>query len=166
VPVSDVKGGSAAKARAVGWLLVGMQAVLLGLLVIGPGRRSTWTVPVPLQVASSVLRVGGAAAIILGALRLGRCASVHPAPTEGAVLRTDGPYRFVRHPIYSGVLLLAGGIAATNGGVLAIIILVGLIAVLGVKVRLEEGLLRRRFPGYAAYAASTPRFLPRPTRRA
>jgi len=157
--------GSAADQRAAGWVLVGVQAVLLGLLVVGPGHGA-WTVPVPLRVAGDVLRVGGAAAVIAAALRLGRSASVHPAPTAGAVLRTDGPYRFVRHPIYSGVLLLAAGIAATAGSILAIATFVALIAVLAVKARLEERLLRRRFPDYANYAASTPRFLPRPTRRA
>jgi len=119
VPVSVVAGGSAADPRAAGWLLVGLQAGLLGLLVLGPGRGA-WTVPVPLRVAGDVLRVGGAAAIVVAALRLGRSASVHPAPPAGAVLRTDGPYRFVRHPIYSGVLLLAVGIVATDGSILAI----------------------------------------------
>ncbi len=166
VPVSVVAGGSAAAdPRAAGWVLVGLQAGLLGLLVLDPGR-SAWTVPVPLRVAGNVLRVSGAAAIVVAALRLGRSASVHPAPPAGAVLCTDGPYRFVRHPIYTGVLLLAAGIAATAGSILAITTFGALVAVLAVKARLEEGLLRRRFPGYANYAASTPRFLPRPTRRA
>jgi protein-S-isoprenylcysteine O-methyltransferase Ste14 len=148
----------------VGWLLVATQAILLSLLVVGPGDGA-WTVPRPLRLAGNVLRVAGAAAIILGALRLGRSASMHPAPTSGAVLRTDGAYRLVRHPIYSGVLLLALGIASTAGSVVALVIFAVLVGVLSVKARFEESLLQRRFPGYLAYARATPRFVPRGTPR-
>jgi protein-S-isoprenylcysteine O-methyltransferase Ste14 len=85
---------------------------------------------------------------------------VHPGPTRAAVLRTDGPYRFVRHPIYSGVLLLATAIAVTSGSAVSVVALAGLAALLNVKARFEEGLLRRRFPDYGAYVGRTPRFVP------
>jgi protein-S-isoprenylcysteine O-methyltransferase Ste14 len=98
--------------------------------------------------------------VIIGAVRLGRAASVLPEPTSGAVLRTDGPYRLVRHPIYSGVLLFAAGIAATAGSVLAVLAFGALIVLLSVKARFEERLLTQRFAGYPAYARVTPRFVP------
>lgn len=151
-------------ARTVGWVLVGAQAGLLLLLAVAP-NGSSWPVPGPVQLAGTVLRWVGGAAILVGAVRLGAGVSVHPAPTASAELRTSGPYRFVRHPIYTGVLLLAGGIAVTAASPVALVVSAALVAVLSVKVRFEERLLARRFPGYDAYARSTPRFLPRPALR-
>ena len=63
-----------------------------------------------------------------------------------------GPYRFVRHPIYSGVLLMLFGTMlgwGRLGGVVAfLVIIVGL----SVKATLEERLLMRHFPeAYAQY---------------
>src|SRR5713101_4029349 len=81
-----------------GWLLVTAQFGLLAVLVLGPSGE-VWTVSGPLRTAGSVLRWAGFAAVALGALGLGRGFSVHPAPTGVAVLRTDGLYRVVRHPI-------------------------------------------------------------------
>lgn len=146
--------------RARGWLLVAVQLVLLAGLVLAPTGGS-WTAPsalVPIGVAG---RIGGAAVIVVGALHLGRGLSVHPAPTATAELRTSGLYRFARHPIYSGVLLLGAAIAATAGSVVHLVLWCGLVALFSVKARFEEGLLADRFPGYLAYAARTGRFLPR-----
>jgi protein-S-isoprenylcysteine O-methyltransferase Ste14 len=144
-----------------GWVLVAAQFTLLGVLVLGPSG-GIWRAAGWLPGLAQVLRVAGAMTIAVGALALGRGASVHPAPTSAAVLRTGGLYRFVRHPIYSGVLLLAAGITATNGGAGAVGAFLALILVLNTKARLEERLLRERFPGYADYARRTPRVVPFP----
>jgi protein-S-isoprenylcysteine O-methyltransferase Ste14 len=122
-------------------------------------------VPALLRTAGQVLRWLGLGAVVAGALRLGRAASVHPEPTSAAVLRTNGPYRFVRHPIYSGVLLFAAGIAATAGSALAVLAFGALVGLLSVKARFEERLLAQHFAGYAAYARVTPRFVPGLRRR-
>ena len=151
-------------ARLLGWMLVGGQAVLLVVLVFGPSGHA-WKVPSPLRTAGQVMRWVGLAAVVIGALRLGRAASVHPEPTSRAALRTGGPYRFVRHPIYSGVLLFAAGIAATAGSVLAVLAFGALVGLLSLKARFEERLLARRFAGYAEYARVTPRFVPGLRRR-
>lgn len=159
-----MSGAGAGSETRLGWLLVAAQFILLGILVLGPSGGA-WTVSDSLRGAGEALRIAGLAAIALGVLRLGRGASVHPAPTAAAVLRTDGLYRFVRHPIYSGVLLLAAGITATNGGLVALGVFVALILVLNTKARFEERLLIERFPDYGNYARRTPRFVPSPRRR-
>ena len=141
-----------------------MQFSLLAVLVLAPSGHA-WRVPKSLQTTGTLLRWAGAVAIVMGALRLGRGASAHPAPTSRAVLRTDGPYRLVRHPIYSGVMLLAAGIAATTASVVALIGFAALIGLLHVKARFEERLLTQRFVGYPAYARVTPRFVPGLRRR-
>ncbi|HEX2054316.1 MAG TPA: isoprenylcysteine carboxylmethyltransferase family protein [Actinomycetota bacterium] len=144
-----------------GWLLVAAQFLLLAVLVFAP-RGDAWTVPGVLRAFGLLLRVGGLAAIVAGAVSLGRSLAVHPAPSSNAELKTDGLYRHVRHPIYSGVLLLGAGIALTSGNGVCLVAMLGLIPVLTAKSRLEEQLLRERFAGYDEYARRTPAFVPRP----
>ncbi|MCD2186836.1 methyltransferase family protein [Actinomycetospora soli] len=78
------------------------------------------------------------------------------------VVRT-GPYRHVRHPGYASVLLLWLGAATSARNALAPLLT---LAAVGTAYRhrmdAEDALLRRDLPGYAGYAATTPRLLPRP----
>jgi protein-S-isoprenylcysteine O-methyltransferase Ste14 len=64
-----------------------------------------------------------------------------------------GPYAVVRHPMYAGAALLQLGIPlwleSSAGAVVALVP----IAILAVRIGIEEDLLRRELPGYAAYTA-------------
>jgi protein-S-isoprenylcysteine O-methyltransferase Ste14 len=111
-----------------------------------------------------VVAGAGVATIVWGARSLGREITAHPAPTPSATLRTNGPYRYVRHPIYSGVLLFAAGLTLASGSVLKAVALFLLVGVLSIKARFEERLLAERFPDYEAYVRRTPRLVPRPRR--
>lgn len=146
--------------RTRGWILVAVQMILLAVLIFVPAGDD-WTVARPLQVAGLVLRILGLVAIAAGAVNLGRSLRVHPEPSPDAVLKTGGLYRYVRHPIYSGVLLLGAGIALTSGSLIAAGAAVLLFVDFSIKARLEERFLRERFEDYAAYALRTPRFFPR-----
>jgi protein-S-isoprenylcysteine O-methyltransferase Ste14 len=87
--------------------------------------------------------------------------SFHAAanPTSGGLV-TRGPYRLLRHPIYSAVLyFLWAGIAAhpSRSGILVALLASGL---LGVRMFGEERLLREMYPEYDEYARHTARVLP------
>jgi len=141
--------------------LVAAQFVLLAVLVfVPPGREGV--MPGIVRSISLVLRVAGLVVIAGGAVKLGRSLSVHPKPPGKSELKTDGLYRHVRHPIYSGVLLLAAGIALTSGNPVSLTAFILLVPVIIYKARFEERLLRQRFPDYDEYARRTPAFIPRP----
>ncbi len=151
--------------RTIGWLLVAAQAVLILVLVLLPSGDA-WPTPSWLEVTGLVIGGLGAVWALVAALRLGERLTPTPVPRDGGQLRTDGPYAHVRHPIYTGVLLIVVGLTLRSGS--AVVLAVGLatIAFFHVKARFEEGLLAERFPEYRAYTDRTPRFVPAPWRRA
>lgn len=76
-------------------------------------------------------------------------------------LVTKGPYGLVRHPIYSGLLLMTIGTAVTTGSVVAVPGL--LLVILGacIKLRYEEALMVRAFGDtYRAYKARVRGLIP------
>jgi len=145
-------------------LLVAGQFVLIGILVVLPGRHD-WPAPAALTVARHVATLVGLAVMVIGATGLGRGLTATPLPNAHAQLRTGGLYRFVRHPIYSGLLLTMASIAVASGSWFQLLTLGALALLLTVKARWEEERLARRFEGYADYASRTPKFVPVRMRR-
>lgn len=149
-------------ADSLGWALVAVQFVLLGMLGLEVARaRPSFGLPGPAGVLAGAAAAAGAAVIARASGTLGRRLRAHPAPPADAVLRTEDLYGVVRHPIYLGLLLLgiAGALIASTPR--TAISLLALALLLNAKSRIEERLLTERFPGYAAYAARVPRFVPR-----
>lgn len=140
-------------------LLVAGQFLLIGVLVLLPYRHD-WAVPTALTVACGATTVVGLAVMVIGATGLGRGLTATPLPNDHAQLRTGGLYRYVRHPIYSGLMLTMASITVVAGSGLRLLALAALVVLLNVKARWEETRLARRFEGYAEYAAHTPRFVP------
>ncbi len=147
--------------RARGWLLVAGQLALLAVLIFAP-REPSWEATGILRFAGALLRVLGLVAIVGSIVNLGLTVSAHPEPPASAALKTDGLFRYVRHPIYSGLLALGAGIAISKGSAAVVVAELLLIGLLWVKSGFEERLLRLRFPEYEEYAGRTPRFIPRP----
>jgi protein-S-isoprenylcysteine O-methyltransferase Ste14 len=77
-------------------------------------------------------------------------------------LVTTGPYRYLRHPSYSGALLAAAGFGVALGHWTSLLVMVvGWAAGLAYRIRVEEAALRRAFgPDYDDYCARTRRLIP------
>ena len=101
---------------------------------------------------------GGALVLVLAGRALGSGFTPFPKPAEGGELVEDGPYAFVRHPVYSGGLLVAVGIslALSPWAFVATFILA---VVWALKANVEERFLRERYPAYADYCSRTRRRL-------
>jgi protein-S-isoprenylcysteine O-methyltransferase Ste14 len=81
---------------------------------------------------------------------------------EGHELIRTGPYRFVRHPIYTGMLLMLVGTIVAIGEVRGLIALLMAWASFYVKARREESFLSQEFgPRFAEHSEHTGMFLPR-----
>ena len=141
--------------------MLAVQVVLLIAIVLVP-PADHWPTPGWLLVVASVLTLGGMVVVVMGSLRLGRALAAGPAARAHAPLQTDGLYRWVRHPGYSGLIALVIGVAIRSGNVLAAMLAVMIVIFFDRKAAWEEAQLRERSPAYDAYAAVTPRFLPRP----
>ena len=85
--------------------------------------------------------------------------SIHAEPLEGSMLRT-GPYRYIRHPMYTFGLLLVWLSAAGHFSFTTVLIGLTVTGVIAVRIVTEEQFLSERFPEYAAYAQRTRRIIP------
>lgn len=79
---------------------------------------------------------------------------------ENHELVQRGPYRLVRHPIYSGLLLMIFGTATLVGKAGALIVLAMCFGGFWLKLRQEETLLSQHLPGYSDYMRRTKALLP------
>jgi protein-S-isoprenylcysteine O-methyltransferase len=75
---------------------------------------------------------------------------------------TAGPYRWIRHPSYTGVILAVLGYAVLVGSGAAVLVVAAVVgAVIGYRISVEERLLLARFgPEYRAYIGRTWRLFP------
>ena len=146
--------------RTTGWAFVGAQVALLVALVALPARGD-WPTPAWATTIAYLFSLGGLIIVVVAALRLGPALTPTPVPTAHGELTTSGLYRFVRHPIYTGVLAVVVGLVIRSGSWITLAVGLATVAFFHLKARWEETRLRARYPAYEQYAARTPRFVPR-----
>ena len=137
------------------WLVVG-QVVLMTLVFLGPRTLSGGSASPVFRsgvpwYAGAALVAGGTALFLAGLIRLGPALTPLPLPKDEARLAQTGPFALVRHPMYSGGLAVAAGIALLTVGWLTWIYTAALFLLLDVKSRREERWLAEKFPEYRAY---------------
>jgi protein-S-isoprenylcysteine O-methyltransferase Ste14 len=142
----------------------------LGYAVAWTLRRPLFTPILPVSMVIAILLsllvaglVVGAIAMISSAVRtLGKQWSFAARVVEDHKLITGGPYRLVRHPIYSGMLmmLVATGLAISHwAGLVAAVVVFSIGTAL--RVRIEERLLTETFgSAYADYMQRVPALIP------
>jgi protein-S-isoprenylcysteine O-methyltransferase Ste14 len=140
-------------------LIVAVAIVLLrfsGLHGSGSGTVDS----VALAVIGSALFAAGLGLAIWARVHLGRNWGMPMTRKEEPELVTSGPYRFVRHPIYSGILLaLLGTALASDLYFLIVFALMG--AYLIHAARVEERLMAAAFPdAYGSYRARSKMLIP------
>lgn len=143
--------------------LVAVHSVGVGLMYFGVGwgaaDPASRALGAPLIVGS--ILVFGASALARWTLNTFRSWRLRAELTEHHVLETDGPFRFVRHPIYTAMNLLALGTLVWVPNVASALGLLLTVVVSDLRARAEEGLLVTAFGDeYRAYMARVRRFVP------
>ncbi len=146
------------------WYVVAQMS--LGVMAFfGPLAWRGWPAwPFP---ASNLASVVGAIFLLLGSLLfisgifgLGANLTALPYPKPESTLIETGPYRIVRHPMYSGATLVAFGWALWMHSWLAIGIALVLFIVFDLKTRREEAWLKEKFSNYIAYQQRVRKLVP------
>lgn len=132
-----------------------MFAVMLAAVMIFPARAGT-----VLSRVGMLLMLAGAGTGLYAIREHPSGPRVSPEPKRGASMVQSGPYRWVRHPIYTGVLLATLGVAVAHGHPTLYLIFAIFVIFFTYKSRYEESLLMKAYPDYVDYMARTGRFLP------
>jgi protein-S-isoprenylcysteine O-methyltransferase Ste14 len=105
--------------------------------------------------------VAGIAIILISLFQLNKNLSPFPSPKENSELITTGLFSKIRHPIYSGILLLAFSFALYQYSGFKILISFFLLILFYFKTGYEEKQLCLKFPEYQHYKMNTGRFFPK-----
>jgi protein-S-isoprenylcysteine O-methyltransferase Ste14 len=127
-----------------------------------PVRPGSPVVEWGLAVLTVAIAVASTWLVNAAARRLGKQWALAARLVEGHTLIQDGPYRFVRNPIYAGMfgMLVATGLAVTQWIPLLVASLL-FIAGTYIRIRSEERLLREAFRSeFEAYARQVPALIP------
>ncbi len=148
--------------RGEGWVVA--QIVLFGAIgvtgFLSLADRSGGG-PRPVEVVGALAIVAGGVVVLSASWTLRTNLTPFPRPTAGATLVETGPFRWVRHPIYAGIVLAAVGWAVATGSIVTLALAGLLLVLFDAKSRREEAWLEDRFPGYPGYRERTSRFIPR-----
>lgn len=145
-PSSSSSGSAGRGGRWVVAQFIMMPAVIAAG-ILAPHWPSGWHEL--LSVFGAVLAGVGIGFAVWAGRTLGRSLTPFPKPVPNG-LATGGPFAFVRHPIYSGGLLLFAGYSL-YASIPALVLTVALGVLWAGKSRLEERLLAEAYPGYGAY---------------
>ena len=154
--------GSARRRRRTSWLIQAGQLLALVLGLLAPRRLPAATLPGWIWPVGAAVMVLGAALRVWSLRALGRGFSRDVQVTQDQQLVTGGPYRWLRHPSYTGALLLFLGLGIAQANALSILVLTVLpVTVYLWRIRVEEAALAAVLGDrYQTFAAGRARLVP------
>jgi protein-S-isoprenylcysteine O-methyltransferase Ste14 len=145
---------AAMKARGIFPRAAAFFGTFLGVaILVLPRHPLNWE----LNVASTVLILGGMGFALFGLLWLGRSISIM---SEARKLVVGGPYSIVRHPLYVGEQIALVGVVLQYLSPVALVMLVLQFSFQICRMGFEEEILSEAFPEYADYMKRTARLIP------
>lgn len=145
---------SASDTSAVAWLAA-LTATASPFLIplVRSGERESG----PAALVAVVIMLLGLTSMLWALSALGTSISVIP---QARIVVTHGPYRWVRHPLYTTELITIVGLGLANAGPWPWVVVVCQFGLQYFRARREEVLLSRSLEGYAAYQRQVPMIIP------
>jgi protein-S-isoprenylcysteine O-methyltransferase Ste14 len=154
--------GGAARDRATRALIAVTLGTAIALAAVAASRATALGIAGPYRVEGLIVMWLGLAIRFWAIATLGRAFRTTVEVDPGQPVVSTGPYRWVRHPSYSGLLLIVAGFGLAAGNWLALVICTMLpLPALLRRIQVEEaeltGVLGDR---YRTYQAQTKRLIP------
>jgi protein-S-isoprenylcysteine O-methyltransferase Ste14 len=160
-----IRRGAEPRAVILGRVLIGLPlfATMIGYMV-NPAWLTWSQVELPRETrwVATVLGFATVPVTYWVFVTLGRNVSETILTKDSQSLVTAGPYRWIRHPLYSAALLTFGLLSVVAASwFLALLVALAALGIRAVAAKEEEQLRARFGAEYARYMARTGRFLPR-----
>lgn len=127
-------------------------------VLIGLDHRFMWTgAPLIVQILGAAL-IGAGMVLVWETFRANTFATtqVRVQAERAQTVIDSGPYRYIRHPMYAGMVLFVIGTALMLGSLWGLLATIVLFLMLGLRIGGEEQVLKQDLAGYAEYMTRTP----------
>lgn len=112
------------------------------------------------RYAGLLLSIIGIALIIISSITLKQNLTPFPSPKASSTLITTGVYKYIRHPIYTGILFTTAGYGVYSANTLRLLVFITLLILFISKAAYEETMLLKKFPQYKSYKTRTAAIFP------
>jgi protein-S-isoprenylcysteine O-methyltransferase Ste14 len=138
-------------------------AVFFPLTLIQPAIAGLDTVRFRWSLLPFATVYAGTALFVLASALIGWALATNPYAESTVRIQTDrnhqvvssGPYRYVRHPMYVGAIVLYPAAALIFGSVYALVVAGAIVIVFICRTAMEDRTLTRELPGYQEFASRT-----------
>ena len=143
------------------WILIS-GGCLVGFLLAPRVFVFRWPESLAIVLLANMLLLAGIILRIWAIVHLGKLFTVDVGIQQGHRVVQDGPYRFVRHPSYSGSMIALTGMACLTFNWLGfLVIIVSSLTAYSIRISAEEKMLLQNLgEDYRRYAARTKRLIP------
>jgi protein-S-isoprenylcysteine O-methyltransferase Ste14 len=112
------------------------------------------------ETAQNILMVIGLIVGLWAIVTMRLKVSILPDVRDSQKLFTNGPYKYIRHPMYTAVLLITFAWVLQRFNIFSVCMWIILVLNLNLKLKFEESLLLRKFKKYSSYMKKTKRLIP------
>ncbi len=141
------------------YAFVGIQIILFIIYFLDL-QFLNFSIPYWFEVVTGMFTMLGILIIFISILQLNTNISPFPSPRSKTILITSGMFKYMRHPIYSGIIISSISHSIYSGSIYKLIVAVVLYLLFYFKSIYEERKLSQQFLNYENYKKITGRFFP------